>query len=468
MTSAMVRLDDAEVRLAREYLMHAGVEAVPSRTLPVSRAIERSWRRSISNNVSPGPASFRYVRSFDPESLLGRAATPVLERLQSDLADSGSAFFLSDESGQIIQRLADNPTSRTLLDSASAAEGFDFSERSAGTNGLGTTIQERRPLLVRGNEHFNDALVQLACAGAPLRHPITKHIVGSISIACRSEDASPAMLALAIDAARQIEQRLVDLASDRDRAMLRSFESLNRSSSSPLVVLSEEAALSNAAGLSYLSPHGHSRLWESLCLEDWTGSIREVEINSPGGNSTAIVERIGGASHAAFALRIKPSQAKRTKQSSQSSPYQSAIETAARACYAQPVFALAGPPGSGKTHIALELLGGDNEDPPIVVDASTLVLDTNHAWFAEASAAMVAGRHVVLQHLEDLPVNEFNRTKWLAVRARAGNEAQQPSGRLALTSHSEMCSPEHVSLLTQLATPVDIPPSTALRTLSPG
>lgn len=457
MSGELLGFDDAAVRSARENLIQLGVQAVPTHTLPVPRAIERSWRRSLSSNVSASSATFPYIRSFDPDSLLVRAASPVLERLEGDLLDTGCAFFLSDGTGQIVRRVAGSPSSRNVLDSASAAEGFDFSEGSIGTNGLGTTIQERRPLLVRGSEHFSDALVELACAGAPLRHPIKQHVVGSFSIACRAKDASPAMLALAIDAARQIEQRLVDLGSDRDRAMLRCFDTLNASSSSPLLVLSEEAVLSNTAGLSYLTPGSHTRLWESLCREDWTSSIKAVDIDSPGGASTAIVERIGGASHAAFALRIT----QRTKRSrpprSGDSPYQLAIQTANRADAAQSVFALAGPPGSGKTHIALEILRGGTGLGPLILDASTLVLDAEHSWFAEASAAVLAGRHVVLRHLEDLPASEFNRAKWLAVRVTEGRPGQGPAARLGLTVHPERCTPEHLALLTQLATPIVLP-----------
>lgn len=461
MSGALVEFDDAAIRAAREKLIHLGVANVPNRSLAVAAVIERSWRRSIVSGTPVGPASFRYIRSFDPESLLGRAARPVLQRLEEDLSDIEIGLFLSDQSGQIIQRLATTNAHRSALDAASAAEGFDFSELSVGTNGLGTTIQEQRPLLVRGSEHFNDALVRLACAGAPLRHPVTHHIVGSLSIACRAEDGSRAMLALAIDAARQIEQRLVDVGSDRDRAMLQFFDMMSRSSLDPLLVLSEEAVLSNAAALSYLTPGSHSRLWESLCLEDWTKSAKQVEIDTPTGRASAFVERIGGASHSAFALRIKPgakrSSARRRPEALSS--YEAVIHTAATAVSSPQVFAVSGPPGSGKTYAALRLLRAESNPPPLVIDASTLILDIEHSWFGEASAAMLAGRHVIIRHLEDIPLTEVNRVKWLADRAlHPLTDPGEGGAKLALTFQPDSCAPEHAALVTQLATPIELPP----------
>ena len=68
----------------------------------------------------------------------------------------GTAIFLADRTGQIVARRVTGRSEQTRYDSAYAAEGFDFSEESIGTNGLGTPIQEGSAVFVRGPEHFNE------------------------------------------------------------------------------------------------------------------------------------------------------------------------------------------------------------------------------------------------------------------------------------------------------------------------
>ena len=67
-------------------------------------------------------------------------------------------LFLADEDGRIVSRRIVDAQDERTMDRANAVEGFDFSEQSLGTNGLGTPIEARGVVFVRGAEHFNDAL----------------------------------------------------------------------------------------------------------------------------------------------------------------------------------------------------------------------------------------------------------------------------------------------------------------------
>jgi hypothetical protein len=79
---------------------------------------------------------------------------------------------------------------RARFDNAYAAEGFDFSEESIGTNGLGTALREGSAVFVRGPEHFNDALEELACARTGIRHPATGRLIGlNVEMHARLRDA---------------------------------------------------------------------------------------------------------------------------------------------------------------------------------------------------------------------------------------------------------------------------------------
>ena len=152
----------------------------------------RSWRRSLSSSVDSAAPCQRYS-DIDTDSILRRAADPVLDRWQNHLTDTGTTLFLSDRAGSIVARRTSDSAARRRLDSVHAAEGFDYSEDSVGTNGLGTSMVEGRALLIAGSQHYNDALAALACAAAPVYTP-TGAVIGSISLGGPIEDANPLML----------------------------------------------------------------------------------------------------------------------------------------------------------------------------------------------------------------------------------------------------------------------------------
>ena len=124
--------------------------------------VVRSWRRSISSRADGANPAQRFAE-IDTDSILCRAADPVLDRWQSHLTDTGTTLFLSDRAGAIVARRASDSSARRRLDNVHAAEGFDYSEDAIGTNGLGTSMVEKRALLISGSQHYNDALATLAC-----------------------------------------------------------------------------------------------------------------------------------------------------------------------------------------------------------------------------------------------------------------------------------------------------------------
>ncbi|MDN5916232.1 MAG: Fis family transcriptional regulator, partial [Pseudonocardia sp.] len=171
-------------RRGREALVRDGLLTLPPGEGGVPQHIERSWRRCVGEQVPVAPDHIDYRESHEVLPVLRRAAMPVLDRLKDSFADVPVAMVLSDANGRIILRHAALRRQRDVMDRASAAEGFDFSERSIGTNGLGTVLVERRPVIVRGPEHYNALLENLTCAGTPIIEPYTGRMVGSFSLAC--------------------------------------------------------------------------------------------------------------------------------------------------------------------------------------------------------------------------------------------------------------------------------------------
>jgi DNA-binding CsgD family transcriptional regulator len=146
------------------------------------------------------------------------------------------------------------------LDRILLAPGFVYAEDMVGTNGIGTALALRAPALVQGDEHFSDALTNMACAGAPIFDPRSAHLLGVIDLTSLTADASPLMLPLATRAAREIELRLVDDVGLSERLLLHRFLQQRRKAKGPVVFLTERTMLTNAAAGRLVGPEDESML----------------------------------------------------------------------------------------------------------------------------------------------------------------------------------------------------------------
>ncbi|MFD2398821.1 hypothetical protein ACFSVJ_21570 [Prauserella oleivorans] len=182
--------------------------------LSVRAEIALSWRRSAACGIAPDKkAELPYDPDFDSDSRLLKAATPVVERLASSLADTSTSILLADRQARIVRRWVGEKPLYSALDNAYAAPGFAFAEEYAGTNGLGTVLEEARTVAVRGEEHYADFLRHLSCVGVPIHNPVTRAVEGVLDITCLADDYNPLIPALLSESVQHIETRLSHLSS---------------------------------------------------------------------------------------------------------------------------------------------------------------------------------------------------------------------------------------------------------------
>lgn len=458
------------LRVAREELIQRGLvgDRVPPVALGVRAPIERSWRRSMGLQAAASAASTHFINRIDPQHPLLRAARVVLDRWQESLSGMRIALFLSDKGGQIVARRVTDSGDMRRLDRAFAAEGFDFSESALGTNGLGTAMEDRKPVFIRGGEHFNESLETLACAGAPIRHPITGKVTGSIAFASLVGSASPLMLAMAQQAARQVEEQLAETASSRDLAATMTFLR-QRSTRNPIVVLSEETILANIHGLPYISAQAHAVLWERLLSLDWTATSNVVDL--PDMPHHAIAHRLNSDATAGtvFALEVPVQRTSQRGDRSVVDRVEPLLDDARLEELARPTrtLVLAGPGGAGKAHLAADWLARRSRgERPLVLDAADLAAGLEADWTSASSAALDHGRSILVRHLEDLPPAAFTTVKSLARRLREG--AARPdapmatdAARLVLTVNDALAPSPILAFASQLAPALSVPPLAA-------
>jgi len=172
---------DAEtMRRARERFLTA--EALD--TDLVAPGVLSSWRRSQALHVHPDRVDLPYVRDPDTDTPLAQAAAPVLRRMANDLASQAVSVILTSADGLVLERITADPRILDALDDVRLARGYSYAEEFAGTNGIGTTLETGAPTFIRGSEHFVGPLVGLACAGSPIRDPITRRVPGVVDLTC--------------------------------------------------------------------------------------------------------------------------------------------------------------------------------------------------------------------------------------------------------------------------------------------
>ncbi|QYX77528.1 SpoIIE family protein phosphatase [Streptomyces akebiae] len=192
-----------------------------------------SWKRCRSAGLEPHRLLVPFVPDLAMEDPFLRAAGPVLTRLTASLADVSMTVVLCDGQARMIQRHGGDRQLLSRLDEVNFAPGFCASEAAAGTNGVGTALAERQPVLVLGREHFADCLSPFACAGAPVRNPLSGRVEAVLDLTCLRDDSDPAMLRLVREAAHDIEAALLEQATQREQALLAAYRRAARAAAGP-------------------------------------------------------------------------------------------------------------------------------------------------------------------------------------------------------------------------------------------
>lgn len=227
----------------------------------VENTILTSWQRSRIAGVNIERPQVPYDETIDPRGRLARSAAPVMQRLQDQLNDIPVSIVLTDAQGRLIKRTDEESTLARLFDTVYFAPGFSYAETHVGTNGVGTALEDGRPVFVCGPEHFNERSLPFACAGAPIRNPMTRRVEGLIDLSCRAEDAHPMMRALVQEAAIDIERLLLEDGSERQRLVLEKFLAVSRRSGGAVVSVSGDVVISNKRASSLLTSADEARLW---------------------------------------------------------------------------------------------------------------------------------------------------------------------------------------------------------------
>jgi sigma-54 dependent transcriptional regulator, acetoin dehydrogenase operon transcriptional activator AcoR len=385
----------------REWL-EGGAEALQT----VRPEIVNSWRRSQLSGVNPDAATV-VPGEVSLESRIARVAIPVLGSMADILIGAKTSLLLSAPDGTMLWRWSEDSGLSALLDRRSAVVGTRWNEDIVGTNGLGTALETIQPVMISGTEHFSAALHEFTCAGAPIRHPITKRVAGVLSVTSLARDASPLMAPTLLKLVREVEEQLYGDSTLRERELLHHFLTERRHGRNAVVAVSEDVVIANKAGSRLqIDPRA---LWESM----EGGLPRGTVIEMPGPDASGSV-RLRTVEHAGSIVgliivaepgkpdRLPPRQvmADSVETSSAGAPHWSELaallETAATGCDR---LLITGEAGVGKRTLLRESFG-----PVMELDCAAAEESGTESWLATARAALEGNEPLILSHLEALTV----------------------------------------------------------------
>lgn len=189
----------------------------------VSDLVAASWERSQAAGVDVSRPHSAFAGEVDTSSLLVRCAQPVLAQLEADTADMPLVIALTDNRARVVRRIDSSSAVARLLDRVDLAPGFDYSESTMGTNGIGTVFEAGQPVSVIGPEHFSENLHLFACTGAPVIDPITGRVEGVLDVSTLADVWSPVMHTLVKSAAKDIARNLLMDRSQSQHAIFDTY-----------------------------------------------------------------------------------------------------------------------------------------------------------------------------------------------------------------------------------------------------
>lgn len=421
----------------------------PGPAAPPPGLIE-SWRRSrdalgLPSNVRDVPQVGEDVLDAH---LLEMVRSP-LQRFADTLDGTGLGLLLSDASGRILERWVGDHAASTHFDKVGTFRGSVLSEDSVGTNGVGTALATRSLVQVRGAEHFADFYQRAVCTGAPLLHPLTGSLLGSVTLSSELSPGTELIRPLLQTIVDRLRQHILDVETPASRQALEGFIQAVRRYSEPVVAMGHNGLVIQNALASKLSAD-HLQEIQEACREAGAPEGRPVRIstasmeleltNLSGDNHVAVVldaprsadsarpnaSTAGGAPGGHGAIGGTSRRLPELGLVGRTPEWLAVLQQVARAREEAGPLVIAGEPGTGKLSIALGRPWASQaearEESEVILDAAESHVVGKQAWLAGVAQHLTGSRPLVVRGAETL-----DRAALAGLRSLLGHALDGPS-----------------------------------------
>jgi hypothetical protein len=282
--AAPVPVGGHRVAVAREHFL--GDQPVPPGT--VRQPILASWARARQFRLPADHLELSFESDSYRESPLLRIAGPIIEQVADQLATEPVSVILCDDEGVVLERRTGDRGLEQHLNRVWLAPGFSYAERYVGTNGIGTALESRGPAHVFGHEHYVQHLEDLACAGTPIRNPITGRLVGVLDLTCWRPDAGPLLISTASLIAGRIQDGLLQAAGRHEISLLHDYLTACQRSRGAVLAIGKDLLMMNDRARELLDPSDQGALVAAATEALGTGRRSQLVLDLPSGATARI------------------------------------------------------------------------------------------------------------------------------------------------------------------------------------
>ncbi|WP_343069607.1 sigma-54-dependent Fis family transcriptional regulator [Clostridium aciditolerans] len=171
--------------------------------------IRESWMRCRKLKVNPFRKHVEKLSEWEMSFIIKenaqliQVAHPIMEGLYEIVAGSGFVIVLADKNGYIIDAIGNHEFKRSK--ELNLVVGANWSEKSAGTNAIGTSLCLDKPVQIIGAEHYCSKNHCLTCSAATI-HDEENKIIGCINMSGNYSEAHSHTTGIVASGARLIEK----------------------------------------------------------------------------------------------------------------------------------------------------------------------------------------------------------------------------------------------------------------------
>jgi PAS domain S-box-containing protein len=179
----------------------------------VEEFVKRSWLRckekKVNYNLGEGKliAKEELEKERENNKELISIALPIMQNLNDLVMGTGFALVLTDRNGLILEVIGEesilNETKKLNF-----VPGAIWSEEYVGTNAIGTSLWENKPIQIIGAQHYCKSHHNWTCSAAPIHNP-SGDIIGCIDMSGHSEKAHTHTLGIVVAASYSIDNQLL-------------------------------------------------------------------------------------------------------------------------------------------------------------------------------------------------------------------------------------------------------------------
>jgi hypothetical protein len=144
--------------------------------------------------------------------------------------------IIADANGRVLAEWGDK-TTLAVAAGTGLAPWFCWSESAVGTNGIGTALGTRNPLVIRRAEHWCQAFHDWTCAGVAVRDVVSREPIASLNISTLRSDMPAAASGWLANAAAHTQSKLRMVARGGGAELLGAYNQARTRSSTALAAV---------------------------------------------------------------------------------------------------------------------------------------------------------------------------------------------------------------------------------------